>query len=236
MDKILKFKIWGDYAHFKKYYTTTSPLTFEIPPPPTIIGMISAIIGLEKNVYLSYFQKPEDYKIAISILNPIQKVRWSQNLIDTKHSFWNIKNRTQIRIEFLKNPAYSIFFYHKDKDIYQTLKQNLSNHKSCYSLSLGLSELLADFKFQEEVLINNVKAIDWINLNTVLPVSKIFGNESVDFGISKEIFKVNYPIFMQPDRIVKKREDLLFERNGKNIRCKLEDYWQTESGENIVFF
>ncbi len=87
MDKILKFKIWGDYAHFKKFYTTTSPLTFEFPPPPTIIGIISAIIGLDKNEYLEHFQNPDEFKIALSIQNPIKKVRWTQNLIDTKHHF-----------------------------------------------------------------------------------------------------------------------------------------------------
>ena len=236
MDKILKFKIWGDYAHFKKFYTTTSPLTFEFPPPPTIIGIISAIIGLDKNEYLEHFQNPEDFKIALSIQNPIKKVRWTQNLIDTKHHFWRIKNRTQIRIEFLKDSAFEICFFHKDENIYDQLKRNLRNHKSVYSVSLGLSELLANFELIDEVNIENSKSDDWIKVDSVLPYSCLQDDNSIDFEVSREIFKVNFPILMQPNRVVNKREDILFERNGKPIKCKVTQFWKTEEGDNIVFF
>ena len=236
MDKILKFKIWGDYAHFKKFYTTTSPLTFEFPPPPTIIGIISAIIGLDKEEYLEYFQNPDDFKIALSIVNPIKKVRWTQNLIDTKHHFWRIENRTQIRIEFLKDSAFVIYFSHKDENIYNRLKRNLENHKSIYSISLGLSELLANFILLDEAKIEDSKSDGWIEIDSVLPYSSLLDDNSVDFEISREIFKVNFPILMQPNRVVNKREDILFERNGKPIKCKIKQFWKTEKGENIVFF
>jgi len=218
MDKILKFKIWGDYAHFKKFYTTTSPLTFEFPPPPTIIGIISAIIGLDKNEYLEYFQNPDEFKIALSIVNPIKKVRWTQNLIDTKHHFWRIKNRTQIRIEFLKDSAFSLYFSHKNEKIYNLLKTNLEKHNSVYTVSLGLSELLANFELIDEVKIENSKSDDWINIDSVLPYSCLQDDNSVDFEVSREIFKVNFPILMQPNRVVNKREDILFERNGNPIK------------------
>ncbi len=236
MDKILKFKIWGDYAHFKKFYTTTSPLTFEFPPPPTIIGIISAIIGLDKNEYLEHFQNPDEFKIALSIQNPIKKVRWTQNLIDTKHHFWRIKNRTQIRIEFLKDSAYVIYFSHKDDNIFNLLKSNLENHKSVYSVSLGLSELLANFKLIDKIEIEDSKSDDWIMIDSVLPCSYLKDDDSVDFEVSREIFKVNFPILMQPNRVVNKREDILFERNGKPIKCKVTQFWKTEEGKNIVFF
>ena len=52
--KCLVFDIKGDYGHFKKYYTTSSPLTFSIPRT-TVSGMIGALIGLDKEEYLKYF-------------------------------------------------------------------------------------------------------------------------------------------------------------------------------------
>lgn len=236
MDKILKFKIWGDYAHFKKFYTTTSPLTFEFPPPPTVIGIISAIIGLDKEEYLEHFQNPDDFKLALAIKNPIKKVRWTQNLIDTKHNFWCIKNRTQIRIEFLKDSAYLIYFLHNDEHLFNLLKSNLGHHKSLYSVSLGLSELLANFELIDEIEIENSQTDDWIDIDSVLPYSYLTDDSSIDFEVSREIFKVNYPILMKTNRIVNKREDILFERNGKPIKCKVKQFWKTENGDNIVFF
>ena len=236
MDKILIFKLWGDYAHFKKFYTTTSPLTFEFPPPPTLFGIISAIIGLDKTEYLNHFQNPDEFKLALRIINPVKKVRWTENLIDTKQHFWRIKNRTQIRTEFLKDPAYTVYFRHSDPDIYKRLKENLVNHQSVYSVCLGLSELLANFEFIREIEIESVVSEQEVELHSVLPDSYLKDERSINFESSREIFKVNYPIFMQPDRIVNKREDILFERNGLPIKCILRKHWKTETGENLVFF
>lgn len=71
MKKLLCFDIWADYAHFKKYYTTTSPLTFSIPPKTSIYGIIGAILGMGKNEYLYYFQ-PGMCQIGIQIMKPIK--------------------------------------------------------------------------------------------------------------------------------------------------------------------
>ena len=48
--KVLVFDIYGDLAHFRKFYTTSSPLTFPFPPPSTIKGMLGAIIGVDKKI------------------------------------------------------------------------------------------------------------------------------------------------------------------------------------------
>ncbi len=37
---VLIFNLWGDLGHFKKPYTTTSPLSFAFPPRPTLAGII----------------------------------------------------------------------------------------------------------------------------------------------------------------------------------------------------
>lgn len=236
MNEIIVFKLWGDYAHFKKFYTTTSPLTFEFPPPPTLFGIISAIIGLDKTEYLNHFQNPADFNLAVRIVNPIKKVRWTENLIDTKQHFWRIKNRTQIRTEFLKDPAYLVYFSHNDPSICELLKTNLQKHRSVYSVCLGLSELLANFEYVRETEVKPVSSSEEVNLITVLPVSYLVDDISISFDVNREIFKVNYPILMQSNRIVNKREDILFERNGKPIGCKLKQYWETGLGEKIVFF
>lgn len=54
MNSILVFDLWGDLGHFKKPYTTTSPLSYAFPPRPTVAGIISAIVGLKKEEYLRF--------------------------------------------------------------------------------------------------------------------------------------------------------------------------------------
>ena len=236
MEKVLAFKLWGDYGHFKKFYTTTSPLTFEFPPPPTVIGIISAIVGLDKDTYLDHFKDPDAYRLAICIENPVKKVRWTQNLIDTKRHFWRIHNRTQIRTEFLKDPQFKIFFSHKDEKIYQTLKEHLSAHKSVYTVSLGLSELLADFEFKGEYDISTLDSKEWQEILSVVPNSALLSDSDIKFDLEQELFKINYPIQMSPGRVVTKREDVIFERVGRPVSCKVKQAFQTQAGEKIVFF
>ena len=84
--KTLVFDIWADIGHFRKYYTTSSPLTFSFPSPPTIAGMLGAIIGSGKDRYLSDFALDQMYQIGL--LNPVKKFRWGINYINTKDNFW----------------------------------------------------------------------------------------------------------------------------------------------------
>jgi len=236
VSKLLSFRLWGDYAHFKKYYTTTSPLTFEFPPPPTLLGIISAIIGLDKDEYLSYFQNPDDFLLSVCIDQPVKKVRWSQNLIDTKHHFWKIYNRTQIRMEFLKDAAFVVYFYHNDSSVYSRLKEHLEKHESIYSICFGLSELLVNFEYFGELNYKIKSSNKWIHLDSVLPVSRLLNENAIDLVTDREIFKVNYPIWMARDRVVTKREDVLFERTANPIRCVVKNFCETDKGNRIVFF
>lgn len=235
MEKMLHFQLRGDYGHFKKYYTTTSPLTFEMPPPPTVMGIISAIIGLDKQEYLYAFSDPGSYQIAVRLGAPVKKVRMSLNLINTKIHFWRIKNRTQIRTEFLKNPLYHIYFSHADMQLYQSLKERLKTHTSVYTVSLGLSQLLGNIQFMGEKEMTMKKGEDVIPVHSVIPRWKKTV-KSIEYPEGAEIFSVNYPLHMTPERVVDDRDVVLFDRNGHAIHCIPDTYCQLETGENIVLF
>jgi len=76
---------------------------------------------------------------------------------------------------------------------------------------------------------------DRIDLKSVVPYSKLTDDRAIDFGREQEIFKVNYPILMGIDRVVSKREDILFERNARSLKCKVKEFCETEKGDKIVF-
>ena len=47
--KIIVFDIKGKFAHFRKFYTNSSSLTYGIPPRTAICGILAAILGLERD-------------------------------------------------------------------------------------------------------------------------------------------------------------------------------------------
>lgn len=237
MDKVIVFDIWGEYAHYRKIYTTTSPLTYSIPPRTALVGLISAILGIDKKEYIPYFSK-EKSNIALGIISPIKKVRISENLVDTKsgHSIKMhlIKNRTQIRYEFVKDPKYRIFFWHTDNKIYNTLKDLLLQHKSIYTPCLGLSELLCNFEYIGEYKVKEISEnINKTEISSCIPIKIL---KDVKFEQDKEYFTETVPIEMKENRIVIDYEEILYERQGRNISAVVKKFWKLENSVQIVFF
>lgn len=241
--KVLVFDIFGDYGHFRKFYTTSSPLTFPFPPPPTIYGMVGAIYGAGKDEYLKIFDY-ESCKVALRIMNPVKKVRMGMNLIFTKRRDGKFdptliasekaekQPRTQIRTEFVKSPYYRIYLSHRDSQTFSKLETLLREHKSIYTLSLGLSELLANYEF---IGVFESREINNGDVELVTPVlSKNL--KKLEIEPERKYFKERIPIKMNPERVVELYEDVIFESDGKSIKASVEGFYQLESGENITFF
>ncbi len=238
--KVLIFDIWGDYGHFRKYYTTSSPLTFSFPPPSTITGILGAIYGAGKNEYLKLFSN-DKCKIALRIMKPVKKVRMGINLINTKGGYWTLfsniyhQPRTQIRTEFLKGPCYRIYYAHKEEKIFNVIKDHLKEHKTTYTISLGLSELLAEFKYVGEFDSEITTYNDLVEIQTPILESDIIEN-GLEIEEGKKYFREKMPIKMNQERIVEKYEDLIFEPDGKTIKARVKKYCRLENEENITFF
>ncbi|NMC33962.1 MAG: type I-B CRISPR-associated protein Cas5 [Veillonellaceae bacterium] len=235
--KVLIFDIFGDYGHFRKFYTTSSPLTFSFPPPPTIYGILGAISGKEKNEYLNIFSGKT--RVGIQFRNPIKKIRMGLNLVETKGTGLkrplSCKNpRTQILTEFVKKPCYRIFIGHKDDNILSALAENIELHKTVYTISLGLSELLSDFTFVGFLNAEEKQNNNFLELFTVVPFSLIQQN-GVEVEDGKKYIKEKIPAEMEPKRIVTRYEDVLFDADGKTLKLNVKKYWELEDGTKITF-
>ncbi|HEQ65361.1 MAG TPA: type I-B CRISPR-associated protein Cas5 [bacterium] len=137
-DTLLAFKVWGDFAHFRKIYSTTSPLTYLMPPKTALAGLVAAIIGLEKDTYHSIFTTEKSGFGVRIIGGQKKKIVVPINLIDTKTNMylWDCSKdtkRTQIPFEFIKNPCYQIYLNVRDEDIHQQLKKMLKEGKTHYT-------------------------------------------------------------------------------------------------------
>jgi len=237
---MLVFDIWGDYGHFRKFFTTSSPLTFSFPPPATIAGILGAICGFGKDEYLKLFSF-EICKIGLKIASPVKKVRMGVNLINTKDFNWQPiqteyhEPRTQIRTEFLKDPHFRIYVSHEDSRIFKMLEENLREHKSVYSPSLGLSELLANFNYLGVIEVEELKDL-FAEISTPIVAGNL-----IDSGIvietGKKYFKEKMPVRMNPDRVIEIYDDVIYEPGGQTIKARVKTCFRiTENGQYITFF
>lgn len=231
--KVLVFDVWGEFGHFRKHYTTTSPLTYSIPPRTAIAGMIGAIEGFGKDEYLQHFSK-ENASIAVKISCPIKKTRIAENLIDTKIApmMSRIKTRTQIRFEVLKDVKYRIYFSHSSEEVYTKLYSMLKEHKSVYTLCLGLSEHIANYEFIGEMEAVSEFSDSEREIHSVIPEKELI---KISFEDGKEYFSETIPIEMLPNREVTEYGKILFEKNAKCILANVNNLWRLENGEGIIF-
>jgi len=240
--EVLAFDIWGDYAHFRKFYTTSSPLSFAFPPPPTVAGILGAICGVGKDEYLKTFSS-ERTRIGFRLLNPVKKTRMGINFSETKGtnlrvpmSDRNLAPRTQIRVEFVKDPSYRIYVCHEDRNILSTLENFLKAHKTIFTVSLGLSELLADFRFIGVYTAERISANgNFLELTTVFLTEQLLP-EGLAIEEGKKYFKERIPVAMTSDRVVEKYSDVLFESQGKTVKAKLKEAYRLSNGEIVALF
>ncbi len=237
IDKVLIFDLWGDYAHFRRGYTTTSPLTYPFPSRTTLAGILAAILGFQRDSYYEYFRK-HNSAFALQILKPIKKIRINLNLIDTKTGFylWDNKGqRTQIPFEFLKDAKYRVYVWIKDKEIFNDLKDLIRNHKSFYTPYLGISECIANFNvFKGGIFdIERKKATKETEIHSI--IKKDSGKIKIEPKKKYGLIKV--PGFMDKDRVVSEYIEFFYEEEGKPLLISEGEYYNIK-GENvnIIFF
>lgn len=233
MTRVLVFEVWGEYGHFRKHYTTTSPLTFSIPSRTALTGLLGAIIGLSKEEYLGYFGRDKAY-LGVRLMNPVKKIRFAENLIDTKKagSMMNeIKNRTQIQYEFLKDPHFRVYFAHDDPEVQRAARDLLSAHRSVYTPCLGLSEHIANFGYIGEFEAEE-KHSEAVEIHTAVRSDEI---ENLVFEPGRQYISEIMPAEMAGNRTVTDYPEVIFERNGNSVLARGVRYWELEDGERITF-
>lgn len=77
--KCLVFKVRGDYARFRKSYTTTSALTYLLIHPVAVRGLIGAMLGIDRE---KLYEKTKDIEVAIQVVNQVRKDMQSFNLVN----------------------------------------------------------------------------------------------------------------------------------------------------------
>lgn len=232
--KFVAFDVFADLAQFKKPFTTMSPQTFSFPTGTAAIGIIAAILGLDKNEYWTYFP-PERYVLSLGVLKPIKKIVIPINLLKTtqpKH-FYRFENHKPTNVEFVKEAGYRIYFHYRHEDLFEKLAGLLRRHESVYSVSLGQAGNLADVVFSGLWQAEQVSGPAWAEICSVIPAEEV---QELDFS-DLVLFSHRIPVRMKPEE--KSREvtcyrEYLFERDARKIRAKVNFFWRLDNGECII--
>lgn len=232
-NNVIIFEISGEYGHFRKFNTTTSPLTYSIPTPSAIYGLLGAVLGIEREdsnnkisegkEHLREIFSSKNTSVAIRPISEIKKVNIGFNLLDTGsyQSFFNVKNRTQIEYEILKNPVFKIYLYW-EHHLKEELKERLKNKNFHFNPYLGISQMTANIDYITEKAMVEISNRDFVLFNTAVNLSEIeYQNSPIDMDfIRDKKFQVEtLPLVMQVDRKIARYGEVLVETNGGSVKA-----------------
>lgn len=203
------FEIKGPIALFRKPYTTTSTISYPIPTPTAVAGLIAAILGIgndsEKNsAAASYWNQMEGTRIAVQRLNHTGWFSAAVNFWNTKNPQNNIHN--QISHQFVRDPHYRIFV---DGRLANRLTQYLAEGRYYFTPSLGTAYALAEPLFLGEFEPNKPSPAEVIEVNSVLPLSPQ-AESHIHFLETHGIMKDTFPYRLDETRQVIETITLLY--------------------------
>lgn len=246
--ELLIFDIRGEYGHFRKYNTTTSPLTYSIPTRTSIAGILGAILGMEREirdgVYPEGAEPVQEFfskdlsDMAVQIMRPVKKENIGFNLINTKTSFYNLTRagRTQIEFELVKDVHYRIYLSMADKQKFEELTERIQNKRHHFTPYLGLAQFTAQIDFVQRASASKVPSNgEFTEIITAVNMSKLQGELPVEFQREYFYSANNMPIAMNRDREVLEYSEVLIEKNGNPLRVRVSNYYTVDGVGNILF-
>lgn len=213
--EMLAFSISWKFGHFRRFYTTTSPLSFQIPPYTVIRGILGAILWYEKDIFNEKLAK---IKIWISNWDVRKKKMFGMNYVDTRSpmTFWD---HIQLKRQTILKPSYDIYILDQDFEDFEKLKKYLQEWKSEYWIYLGVAEYSANIQyiwtekvFEKQVFDEKIETcvpedfFDWWK-NICLLENQLFEFE-------------NLPYKMDNQRNLTALKKIVFDPSGEKIKLK----------------
>lgn len=251
--KILMMQVTGKMAHFRKYYANNTALSYFIPPRTSLMGMLAAICGYEKDTYYEYLSS-EHIRIGVGIQNPVKKTFHRLNLLKIKGmaDFRGKQGRIQTPFEVVTGHnigqnmvTYAVYVSYLERGItqFELLVKQLQGPGSVYSLTLGPANMLgfiSAIQVFEGDQIEEVKLEDApIELSTAVnssQVSSLNWEKDRKLMIEEELtpsdFKANH------DRELGNMVRLLYTTDGRSLPINYTGTcWRlgTENHTNITF-
>ncbi len=230
----LVFDIEGSYAMFRKPFTPLSPVSYPFPPPPTVMGMIGAICGYEKDAYLDRIGW-NSVRIGVALRRPVQRFRAGINLVNTKiDKYFRLTGanpRIQIPHEFIKDPAYRIYVGAGEPAAMDDLGKRLRDGTNVFTVSLGLAQCLATVTFVDVVEARPLRDGQH-EVSTVVPKEQ---SKNIRYEPGKRYGVFRIPARMNPNRVVTQYGEVVVDEEGGRVAVETSSAFDAK-GENVFFF
>ena len=147
----VQIEIKGNWGHFKRPETNNNPLTHDIITKTALIGMIGAVLGVERREMKVLFPRlSEDLLYNVQLRNPVRKISWgftSRTAINPSAS------GSPKYFEILRSPDFLVSVALKNKRSekeFECFVNSVKNNNAVYTPVLGWHNCPAELVFISE--------------------------------------------------------------------------------------
>lgn len=239
--KIIIFDVYGICAHFRKFYTNSSSLSYSIPPRTAISGLIAAIMGYQRDSYYDILSS-DKFDIAVRKMSKTRKIVQSLNYmkVTSTNELINPKEHTQIPFEIVtgdQGVKYRIYVKHERTEFMDKLYSILKSKTPAYPPYFGAAPFNANFTL---VGIFNVEKCTENNsfkeITTVIDQDYL-ADKGLKLVPGISLFKDRMPRDFGTGREIKETASYIYDGNLNPLSIKVKGNCFTikETGENILF-
>jgi len=139
--------IQGHWAQFRKPETNNTPLTHDFLTKTAFIGLIGAVLGIERDELRKLYPSLCDSLLyGVQVRCAVKKVSWAFTLRNV-HKPNDPLEKAPRQMEFLSNPNYTVVLGLQDetsRDIFQRFVNAVQKSEACYTPVLGLHNCPAE--------------------------------------------------------------------------------------------
>ncbi len=119
MEKVIVFNIKSALGSFQKPQSNNNPSTFSIIPKSAVVGIISAIIGLERNFMVEnnmYKELTEKLRYSVKLCSPFHIKYWSEYGYNHRNLASKRPNYNPTKFERLVDVNYNVYILYNTDD------------------------------------------------------------------------------------------------------------------------
>jgi len=233
-DSILKLKLTGSMAHFRKFYTNASSLSYSIPPRTAISGLIASILMLPRDSYYDILSS-ENLGVAIRIVpgSEMRKQFFTTNYVGNEKLINDVSGHKQCRLELLlpapgEKLQWLVYLgIRQDIPELQELENRIKNQNLGYDVYLGQRQFRAGIELVSIYTQDSFCRISESGyVDSALRKEQISKLDTSEFRINIERMPLEQALETKGKKSFRRSVrfgDLVFESSGKRLTGTFSD-------------
>lgn len=226
MDRIIRLRLSGRFAHFRKFYTNASSLTYRIPPGTALRGMIASILGFPRD---SYYEPLGSRTLQIAVaVEPGIRCKTVFQTLNYASAVGEISVHKQCRMELLMNSekgdlAWILYLGLADSQNqdFVALEQKLTDRDYGFGIYLGQRQFIGCLDMLGVFGPDEFEAISQSEyLDSAISRESILGLESHAYDLRMERMPLEQNQVQEKKkqlRYTSRFGDIVFEQSGNRI-------------------